>query len=283
MTEIEKKLLKSLTQKETIKSGKISIDLTSSYYIVSSDFVSPNVFTITPLNFVQAGQNIQFSQNIYLFGFTDYQSDYSESRKNFKESFSETQGLLNVDKRKFDENYFFTLADRLVKNIEYDFNFNGLTKIQIPVQSFSTFSKGDLIMIRYTESAILGVGNTKNFYIIETLIHSNELPYLNLCEMLNDSQLKIKSLTYDFTNRHSTIFSTQSIPKQNELPISFMRSTIFGQPKTDSINPMAFAPASNYNSTNIFIPLKTNGKNLTINIPLAFDIISHKLTFQLSY
>jgi hypothetical protein len=285
LTDTEKKLLKDLTTTKFNKSGKISIDVTNSYWVVSTDIAVPNVFSLTKINSpIQISPHTQYTPNCFLFGFNDYQSNFVNSRRLFAEFIAETQDIRQTGQRNYDDNYFFVISDKLVQFIDYSLNFNGLTDIKIPINSFSlpSYTKGDLIIIRYTENRILG-GITKDFYIVETLIHCRELPYLNLCEMINDKAAKIKSFTYDFSNRYSLPLINQSVPKQIELPITLLRSTIFGQSNFDTINPLAFSPDSQFNSTNIFIPLKTNGKNLTICFPLAFEIKNHKLTFQLSY
>jgi len=282
MKKSEKELLTQL-KGNNIKNGNVSIDISNTYWYVNSNQAFPSIWSIVQINAFQISPNIQYSPNTFIFGFNDYQSNFTAARNSINEVISESQDIRITGKRDFDKNYFYSVKDNILKTTSYPINFNGLTNIDIPISSLNLakYQKGDLILIRFSNSVI----NLpeKDFYIIETLIHCNELPYLNLCELINDSSLNIKSIKYDFSNKYATTFKQQSVPKQIELPISVLKTNIFGQDYLDSFNPLAFVPNSDYNTNKVLIPLKANGKNLILNIPLAFDIAVHNLTFSLSY
>jgi hypothetical protein len=280
MTKSEKELIEQLNG-ITNKTGKISIDIETNYFF---GFSNLGVMQYIGQSFAAAQSASKYYFNNYFFGYSDILSNYQYTKQNSLFFISESVGTYAP--HTFETRNFLIFTDNRQITIPYFYNQFGFTFVNVPVFALqdsiqfhqTKFRNGDIIIFELIADST----NAATYFLWrESLIHCDNLPYTQLCELLQSENINIKSLTIDYGNILTALPSNKSIPDQLTLPLTIIKANIFGQKTINSINPDSFATADNYNNRKIFIPLNINSKGLSLALPFAFNTGKTNISFSI--
>lgn len=293
MRNSERRLLRALNKPIHKNKKKLTIEVSNTYWNATIGLINiavppdPPDFqpfkTIEEAPIAQVGISRISLPDMILFGYNDYINNYPLTRK-FKYISSNQSNIPDPIQTPNDDNMFYLFPDNRIDRINVLVG-PDQTDAFITMQSFvnGKYKIGDLLMVQFLEPFIEDSDLLKasHFQWTETLIHCNEISYVSLIDKVQTEDFKISSLTYNFD---SLIPKTAEFNYDNQadLPITLIRSSIFGEFRTDNFNPSVFITKHTKNPNIVDIPLRTNTQNLSIHIPMSFGVIKHKLYFYIN-
>lgn len=288
MKKSEKILLKQLNENNLNNSGDININVYNAFFqATNATPADPNTWVVSQQVIDTAYIKYRYNVNLYLLGYLDFLSNYSNAQKLCKKVINQTTSTYNPANNffPFDELNFYVFKDRSIKTINKDRSPLGQPSYSLPIQSFvenkdpdfffTPYTLGDVLFVNFSDRPI----NQNVYNWIETSIHCDSMPYTSLLEILQNGKYFLSKLKFDF---HVT-GSNKSIPAQNELFLGLLKNNIFGLNKYDIIDFQPYVTPQNYNTNILEIPLHTTTENLLLHIPLALNIVFYNFSLSLTF
>lgn len=278
MKEFEKELLQDLQGFKKYEKGRIRINTETKYFDYAKNLI-PNVPPVKfEVPYQSIGRTIIDAPSIILFGYNDFISQYNNAIK-YKtpvQSHIITFPPSTPDRVSSKD---LTVLDAIEKDT-YELVFN--TTWYFDVDSYyhvnNIYQRGDIVLIE----RFVMVDGTSNFhmYVAETLIHCVEIPLISLMSLAHDNRVEVTYMKID-NNFNPTIMADPPTPPQAAIPLIFIKQSIFGAVKTDSIDPIIFVDPDIYNEFSIDIPIRINMHNITMITSRNFASVNLDFTFNI--